>query len=268
MQKEDFLPLMRIAALGARVCYSSQTLNEILDDDRVNGNGVLKYLENIHKMGHFSVFSHNFSYVNSNTSMPNNMFKSEWIDNNIIGLSARHYFENNEFNLNEQDVQKMFSIDSFAQEQNGTIDVNLIHLNRNYKGWAVIHIDGVTRITSHQIVRYTSLNFSQRSQRYCSEKDNFYKTPNLDYLSDERKHEAIHLIQDACTNSVNIYKKLTELGIKKEDARYILPNSMNTSFLMSGTLENINHFISQRKEKFAQKEIRDLANCVEKVLNC
>ena len=92
--------------------------------------------------------------------------------------------------------------------------------------------------------------------------------PNNDYINDDKKRiKAYELFNKSFLASKKDYDDLVELGVKKEDARYVLPQAMNTSFLMSGTLKNINHFIVQRKDKHAQAEIRSLANCIEKVLN-
>lgn len=266
MQKEDFAPMLRLCALGARICYSSQSLDDILEDNRVNGDGVIKYLENIFKMGHYSVFSHDFKYFYGIEQ--NYKFKSVKTDE-AIGLSARHFLETqNCFPYDCSDLPKINNIEIIKQTINDVINVSLLYKSKEQDGWAVVYIDGVTRITSHQLVRYSSLNFSQRSQRYCSEKNNTFMFPNNSYVIDTNASlKARGIIEQSYISAAKAYSELLELGIKKEDARYVLPQSMKTSLLMSGTLKQIEHFINQRKEKFAQDEIRKLAIAVEEVLN-
>jgi flavin-dependent thymidylate synthase len=266
MQKEDFTSMLRLCALGARICYSSQDIDELLNDNRVNGDGVIKYLENIFKMGHFSVFSHAFKYYYKID--PPNKFKSV-VTKNSVGLSARHFLEEQQqFPYDTSDLLNLNKIEIIKQTINENIIASLLYKSKEEDGWAVIHVDGISRITSHQLVRYSSLNFSQRSQRYCSEKNNKFLLPNNDYINDANiAIKSKQLFEQSYSSSMDIYNKLIEMGVRKEDARYVLPQAMNTSLLMSGTIKQINHFITQRKEKFAQDEIRKLAIAVEEVLN-
>lgn len=268
MTKEDFESSLRLCALGARICYSAQTIDEILEDERVNGDGVIKYLENIFKMGHFSVFSHDLKYFYNTEDDYKHRFKSIKT-NDAIGLSARHFLEEQtDFPYSVSDLPRINKIEIINQSINGSISVSLLHKTEEQDGWAVLHVDGISRITSHQLVRYSSLNFSQRSQRYCSEKNNVFLLPNCDYIKDENIAAKTNAIfKQSYESAAKTYEELLSLGIKREDARYVLPQSARTSLLMSGSLKQINHFITERKSRFAQDEIRDLAITVEDALN-
>jgi thymidylate synthase (FAD) len=115
-------------------------------------------------------------------------------------------------------------------------------------------IDGISRACSHQLVRHRMCSFTQRSQRYCSEEDFDIVSPvpieedDFTYLS----------YKDAAFHCKNVYKFLTKHGIKNEDARYILPNSTETSLYLSCNLRELIHICNERLCSKAQWEIRQL----------
>ena len=54
-----------------------------------------------------------------------------------------------------------------------------------------------------------------------------------------------------------MYNKWKALGLKNEDARFVLPNACYTSIIMSGNFRQIRHVITMRADKHAQWEIRN-----------
>jgi len=63
-----------------------------------------------------------------------------------------------------------------------------------------------------------------------------------------------------------LYNELVDAGIKKEDARYILPNACHTEIVFTMNFRALRNFIKLRTDKHAQEEIRVLANAVLKIL--
>lgn len=55
------------------------------------------------------------------------------------------------------------------------------------------------------------------------------------------------------------YLKALELGIAKEQARFLLPLSTMTKLYMSGTVRSWIHYLQVRTEPGVQKEHRDIA---------
>jgi thymidylate synthase (FAD) len=55
------------------------------------------------------------------------------------------------------------------------------------------------------------------------------------------------------------YHRLRELGVRKEDARFLLPNSTTTRIIVTMNFRSLRHFFSVRCEKASQWEIRTLA---------
>lgn len=117
------------------------------------------------------------------------------------------------------------------------------------------HIEGISRALTHQLVRHRMASYAQRSQRYCGEGNFNYVLPH----SIEKDPEAKH-IYEALMGYINIqYKKLQELGIPNEDARYVLPNACETTIEVKMNFRELIHFMNERLCTRAQWEIRQLA---------
>ena len=82
-------------------------------------------------------------------------------------------------------------------------------------------IEGISRTLTHQLVRHRIASYSQKSQRYVNEKEFEYITPPSIQANDE----ALGCYEAVMKMLNNAYGKLVDLGIPKEDARYVLPNA-------------------------------------------
>ncbi len=117
-------------------------------------------------------------------------------------------------------------------------------------------IEGISRATSHQLVRHRLASYSQQSQRYVKVGDDFeYVTPhsiNADAALKDKFEQAVK-------NLHAIYGKLTESGIPAEDARYLLPNAAATKIIVTMNARELIHFFTLRCCERAQWEIREMA---------
>lgn len=119
-------------------------------------------------------------------------------------------------------------------------------------------IEGISRICTHQLVRHRIASYSQKSQRY-----------NTEYFSDDvviypesiknAPEEVKQLYFNSFKRSYEDYKKLLDLGIKKEDARYVLPHGWETKIVVTMNARALHNFFSLRLCKRSQKEIHELA---------
>ena len=125
------------------------------------------------------------------------------------------------------------------------------HLSTLRFAHATMHISGISRVCSHQLVRSKHLDFLQRSQRYCNESDAQFITPES--LADNREYS------NAIEYAVYAYNELVAAGVKKEDARMVLPASTTTELVVTGNFQAWLDFINLRNTKEAQWEIRALA---------
>jgi thymidylate synthase (FAD) len=127
-------------------------------------------------------------------------------------------------------------------------------------------IEGISRVTSHQLVRHRLASYSQQSQRYVqfSGRDNYVIPGRI------KENERIHQKYEEMMRAVlDFYEDMISEGIPGEDARYIIPSAICTSLVVSMNARELLHFFSLRCCKKAQWEIRRLAylmlRCVSKV---
>ena len=115
-------------------------------------------------------------------------------------------------------------------------------------------ISGVSRACTHQLVRHRHMSFSQKSQRYVTEKGQFeYITPPT-LLKSELLDEYNEFMQ----KTSELYGRMIEGGIPAEDARFILPNAASSSLVASLNLRELIHLAHIRLCTNAQYEIRVL----------
>jgi thymidylate synthase (FAD) len=117
-------------------------------------------------------------------------------------------------------------------------------------------IEGISRVTTHQLVRHRIASFSQQSQRYVSHKENFTSIMP-DTISENPDARQIF---DVVSETVHkAYAQLIEMGIPAEDARYILPNATETKIIMTMNARELLHFFALRCCKRSQWEIRAMS---------
>jgi thymidylate synthase (FAD) len=122
---------------------------------------------------------------------------------------------------------------------------------------AVFHIEGISRVCSHQFVRSKHLDFLQRSQRYCKEVDTEFVTPDNAFAYDYQRHYQ---------HCLALYHSLIKEGVKKEDARFVLPEATHTEMNVVGNLQAWMDFIKLRDDPHAQWEIRNVARTINNIL--
>ena len=76
-------------------------------------------------------------------------------------------------------------------------------------------------------------------------------------------HDAIASITNACMES---YNKLLQMNVAPEVARMVLPQSMYTEFIETGSLAAYARLCGLRLDPSAQKEIRDFATAVDSLM--
>ena len=79
-------------------------------------------------------------------------------------------------------------------------------------------------------------------------------------------HELIEAYDASMRDALKLYHHMIERGVARELARAVLPQSMMTTFWMSGTLRNWAHFIRLRADAHAQPEAIELAVAIREIL--
>ena len=155
----------------------------------------------------------------------------------------------------------------------------------NNKHWSIFETPSITfeietsRAIGRQLLRHRSATFQEFSQRYSyvteyepfelrkqAEKNRQSSTEVFDPLIDDGFIRASEAINTHIDEAEKLYKDLLSAGVAKESARFILPECAKTTMYMTNNLRNWIHFIQVRDDEHAQKEVREIAIEIKKVL--
>ena len=135
------------------------------------------------------------------------------------------------------------------------------HLATLRFAYATFQVKGISRVCSHQLVRHAHLSYLQRSQRYVFEKEVKFVNPESLETIPAAKLEKWKELQ---LNAEELYLDLVNSKeMKKEDARFILPQACDTAIVITGNFQAWLDFIKLRATSHAQKEIREVAYAIK-----
>jgi len=117
-------------------------------------------------------------------------------------------------------------------------------------------ISGVSRACTHELVRHRIASYSQQSQRAVRVGESDYIVPPT--IEGHREAETVY--REAIAKTMEAYRRLIEMGIPLEDARYVLPNATSTNIVVTMNARALLNFFELRCCMKAQWEIRQLAN--------
>jgi len=126
--------------------------------------------------------------------------------------------------------------------------------------YATFRIRNCSRAMTHQLVRHRLMAVSQQSQRYVNEEGFAYVVPEsmpAEWLDDF--HQDMKAIQQ-------MYRKWRQRGLRKEDARFVLPNACISEIVVSANFREWRHIFKLRLSSKAQWEIRDACRAMLAVL--
>jgi len=136
-----------------------------------------------------------------------------------------------------------------------------------------------SRAIAQQIIRHRSFSFQEFSQRYAEV--NELEPVELRKKADTNRQSSSEIYEDNAIKgeilngrvamhmekSKQLYDELVAAGIATESARMVLPLTTQTTIVMNGTLRSWIHFLEQRCDEHAQKEIRLIAFEIRKLLS-
>ena len=170
---------------------------------------------------------------------------------------------------------------SFRNPRPGGNSAYIDHIKEAQHGSVLEHavwtflITGVSRSLTHELVRHRHFSFSQLSQRYVDESMVDFIEPDI-IANDAEVHrvwlQAIENIQEAyCQIVALLGDRIPGNGTEKKKlirqaARSVLPNATETRICITANARALRHFLEQRGSRFAEPEIRKLANQLLKIL--
>ena len=163
------------------------------------------------------------------------------------------------------------------------------HMSALSQASATISVAGISRVTSHQLVRHIFVRPQQKSQRSVKD-DMVYIMPPVPYLETQNRHMVLERMQYDCKINYERYEWYLQQGVRKEDARYFLFQAVETSMWLHSTLQgwwdllygsrsyiakedtklynkhDVVMLGASRLDQHAQWEIREVAQQIELVL--
>lgn len=124
-----------------------------------------------------------------------------------------------------------------------------------HHGSATIFFEGISRACTHQLVRHRLASFSQESQRYVDLSKGDWRAIVPPAIA--ANPAAMTEMSEFWQLAEEKYARLRALGIRKEDARFLLPNAAETRIITTMNFDAWSHFLWLRAvDKAAQWEIR------------
>ncbi len=167
---------------------------------------------------------------------------------------------------------------SYARPRPGGNRAYLDHIKESGHGSVLEHavwnilITGVSRSLTHELVRHRAgFGFSQLSQRYVDESVAEYVEPTI--IADDPELHAIweNAIAQVHTAYIQLSEKLMakladepdrtqRRKLARQSARSVLPNATETKIFVTANARALRHFLESRGSRYADAEIRLLAN--------
>jgi len=157
---------------------------------------------------------------------------------------------------------------SFEKQKKGTyVDfINMLIKNDDLSvlehAYATFRIIGNSRAFTHQLVRHRLCSYTQQSQRYVDEHNFKYVEPE----SIKNDKSAHNLFINFMNKAKEIYSELQKLGIANEDARFVLPNAVESEIAITANFRQWRHIMEIRGHPDAQWEIRTTVIEILKIL--
>lgn len=184
--------------------------------------------------------------------------------------SARVSFGKEKSELDDKDKKLIKYL--ISHKHTSTLEHNLVTFrckvplfvrsqHHRHRTWSYNEISRRYTSVDMQFYEPSSFRTQHESNRQASKQD--MVNPDLNDFSNMPLPVPPYLASEAVRShnqkSLNLYNKLIEKGVCREQARGILPQSLYTEYYATCNLNNLIKFISLRTHEGAQWEIRQLA---------
>lgn len=152
--------------------------------------------------------------------------------------------------------------------------------NKHWSPFEMAHLTveiKTSRAIAQQILRHRSFSFQEFSQRYAKatnfvtyearRQDNKNRQNSIDDMDENNRvwfQESQKAIQEMSRQS---YEAALDRGIAKEQARFLLPLSTETTLYMCGSARSWIHYLELRCANGTQKEHKDIADAIKVIFS-
>lgn len=179
----------------------------------------------------------------------------------VVSYDFPYQEKNSEQFLPVQTARISYRSESIDQEADRKLNEKLIKAGHHTPLESINYtflVENVSKILLGQITRHRiGIGFTAQSGRRVDLSDVDYYLPNIDYC--EMKDYAEQVMKNFYLYANDVYKELLSVGVRPQEARYILPASRLTSFYMYINARALRHFFELRLDKHAEGEINQLA---------
>lgn len=168
---------------------------------------------------------------------------------------------------------------SSKNQKNPSFD-KLLRYCAKHGHWSVFELADATfeivtsRAIAQQILRHRSFSFQEFSQRYAKASMGFesYEARRQDVKNrqnsiddmDDSVKEDFKTMQETLNITANaLYEEALDMGIAKEQARFLLPLSTTTKLYMKGSIRSWIHYLNLRCGNGTQKEHKEIADAIK-----
>lgn len=267
-EEYDLNHIFKFIELAGRTCYKSE--------DKITEDSAKEFVERMIKSGHGAMLEHGTVYLTIPTFYTQDVGILKYELNpysKVVTIRDYTYITTNYRVLVEHDWLSDLKFLSVR---------NSVHKKRTTVKFIC------DRGVSHEFVRHRVFSFAQESTRYCNySKDKFgneltfiipnwfNKYINEDYSNVNISDWNIGLnIADAETNwlyammySEKAYISSINNGMKPQQARSVLPNSLKTELVMTGFNDDWLNFFKLRCAPNAHPQAKELADMLKKQFN-
>lgn len=173
-------------------------------------------------------------------------------------LTLKSYTENP-----ERAIADAARISHMAERSEAVDDARLIenliewgHMSPIEFASATFYLEGVSRSCLAQLTRHRLASFMVRSMRYVRQEEGERVVPP----TISNRERALEKYQAQINEAFQLYDELVEMGIPKEDARFVLPIGSSTDLYIKANFREYRHIVNLRDTQEAQWEIREIAH--------
>lgn len=257
MWKDELInSVYRQIEVAGRTCYKSE--------DKITETSAKEFVDRMVKSGHGAMLEHGTVYLR----IPDVSSDGQWV------YPAKGKYLGNKYSVTKSRLegvaQNPYSVFYVTTNYRVLVENNWLDDLQYICEPTEFHEKRVTvkficdRGVSHEYVRHRVFSFAQESTRYCNySKDKFGKECTFIepcWFKEDTYYATRKMYESTLTYAEKMYFSLLDMNWKPQQARAVLPNSLKTELIMTGTLTQWEGFFKLRDAGSAHPQAYELAH--------
>lgn len=257
MWKDELInSVYRQIEVAGRTCYKSE--------DKITETSAKEFVDRMVKSGHGAMLEHGTVYLR----IPDVSSDGQWV------YPAKGKYLGNKYSVTKSRLegvaQNPYSVFYVTTNYRVLVENNWLDDLQYICEPTEFHEKRVTvkfmcdRGVSHEFVRHRVFSFAQESTRYCNySKDKFGKECTFIepcWFKEDTYYATRKMYESTLTYAEKMYFFLLDMNWKPQQARAVLPNSLKTELIMTGTLTQWEGFFKLRDAGSAHPQAYELAH--------